>query len=168
MRLISWNVNGIRAAVRNSFWSWLAEDSPDILCLQETRIQPEQLTPKMRRPPGYHAFWHSGERKGYSGVATLSRQAPRLVQEGFGQPRFDIEGRTLLTQHGGFCLLNVYFPNGGSSSTMPCWPTVVNYGRRGSASSSAATTTPLTSPSTWPDQRTTRTRPAFFQRSGKP
>lgn len=113
MRLISWNVNGIRAAVRNNFWSWLAEDSPDVLCLQETRIQPEQLTPKMRQPPGYHALWNAGERKGYSGVATFSQQPPSVAQEGFGQSRFDVEGRTLLTQHSGFSLINVYFPNGG-------------------------------------------------------
>jgi exodeoxyribonuclease III len=113
MRLVSWNVNGIRAAVRNGFWSWLEDDGPDILCLQETRIQPEQLTPKMHQPPGYHALWHAGERRGYSGVATFSRERPGSAREGFGQPRFDVEGRTLLTRHGDFTLLNVYFPNGG-------------------------------------------------------
>ncbi|MCL7454758.1 MAG: exodeoxyribonuclease III [Anaerolineae bacterium] len=113
MRLVSWNVNGIRAAVRNGFWSWLEDDGPDILCLQETRIQPEQLTPKMHKPPGYHALWHAGERRGYSGVATLSRERPGSAREGFGQPRFDVEGRTLLTRHRSFTLLNVYFPNGG-------------------------------------------------------
>jgi exodeoxyribonuclease III len=113
MRLVTWNVNGIRAAVRNGFWSWLSEAQPDIVCLQETRIHPEQLTPKMCQPPGYHAFWHAGERRGYSGVATLSREQPLDVREGFGQPRYDVEGRTLLTRHGDLTLVNVYFPNGG-------------------------------------------------------
>jgi exodeoxyribonuclease-3 len=112
MRLISWNVNGIRAAVRKGFWSWLADDGADIVCLQETRIQPEQLTAKMRQPPGYQAHWHAGERKGYSGVATFCRETPLAVQEGFGQPRFDIEGRVLLTQHPAFTLINAYFPSG--------------------------------------------------------
>ena len=113
MRIVTWNVNGIRAAVRNGFWSWLASADSEVVCLQETRIQPEQLTPKMRRPPNYHALWHAGERPGSSGVATLSRHAPESLREGFGLPRFDVEGRTLLTRHQGFTLLNVYFPNGG-------------------------------------------------------
>jgi exodeoxyribonuclease-3 len=113
MRLVTWNVNGIRAAVRNGFWSWLASAGPEVVCLQETRIQPEQLAPKMRQPPGYHAVWHAGERRGYSGVATLSQHEPESLREGFGLSRFDVEGRTLLTRHEGFTLLNVYFPNGG-------------------------------------------------------
>lgn len=113
MRLVTWNVNGIRAAVRNGFWSWLSEAQPDVVCLQETRIQPEQLTPEMRQPSGYHAYWHAGERPGYSGVATLCREQPGSIREGFGEPRFDVEGRTLVTRHAGLTLLNVYFPNGG-------------------------------------------------------
>lgn len=115
MRLVSWNVNGIRAAVRNGFWEWLAADNPDILCLQETRIQADQLTEKMRRPSGCHAYWHSAERKGYSGVATFCRAQPRAVRLGFGQPPFDIEGRVLVTEHPGFTLVNAYFPSGRRS-----------------------------------------------------
>jgi exodeoxyribonuclease-3 len=111
-RLVSWNVNGIRAAVRKGFWDWLAADAPDILCLQETRIQPDQRTRKMRQPPGYHASWVDGERKGYSGVATFSREEPKAVRGGFGPAHFDAEGRVLLTEHPAFTLLNVYFPNG--------------------------------------------------------
>lgn len=112
MRLVSWNVNGIRAASRNGFWEWLAANSPDILCLQETRIQSEQLTEEMRQCAGYHAFWHSAEDKGYSGVATFCRQQPRTVHKGFGQPRFDAEGRVLVTAHPEFSLANAYFPSG--------------------------------------------------------
>jgi len=112
LKLVSWNVNGIRAAIRNGFWEWLATDAGDILCLQETRIVPEQLTDQMRNPPGYRTFWHSAERKGYSGVATFCRGEPEGVQEGFGQPDFDTEGRVLITEHPGFTLVNAYFPNG--------------------------------------------------------
>jgi exodeoxyribonuclease-3 len=112
MRLVTWNVNGIRAAIRNGFWEWLAADAPDILCLQETRIHPEQISEDMRHPPGYHTFWHSAERKGYSGVATFCRDEPQAVSEGFGQPRFDGEGRVLVTEHRGLTLVNAYFPSG--------------------------------------------------------
>jgi exodeoxyribonuclease-3 len=112
MRLVSWNVNGIRAAVRKGFWDWLAADGPDIVCLQETRIDPEQLTDQMRRPLDYHAHWHSAERKGYSGVATFCQKEPLAVRHGFGQPQFDAEGRVFITEHPGFTLLNAYFPSG--------------------------------------------------------
>jgi exodeoxyribonuclease-3 len=112
IRLVSWNVNGIRAVIRNGFWDWLAADQPGILCLQETRIQLDQLTGTMRQPPGYHAFWHPAQRKGYSGVATLCRQEPLAVRQGFGHPAFDDEGRVLITEHPGFTLVNAYFPSG--------------------------------------------------------
>jgi exodeoxyribonuclease-3 len=105
-------VNGIRAAIRKGLWEWLDADAPDILCLQETRIQPNQVASEVRQPPGYHTFWHAAERKGYSGVATFCREQPLDVHEGFHQPAFDIEGRVLRTEHAGFTLLNVYFPNG--------------------------------------------------------
>lgn len=113
MKLVSWNVNGIRAVTRKGFWAWLSADAPDVVCLQETRIQPEQLTAKMRAPDGgYHTFWCDAERKGYSGVATFSRPEPQAVRKGFGQPQFDVEGRVLITEYAGFTLLNVYFPSG--------------------------------------------------------
>lgn len=115
MKLVSWNVNGIRAASRKGFNTWLAETKPDILCLQETRIQPEQLSPRMKHPIGYHTYWNSAERKGYSGVATFTTNQPLSVRHGFGQPEFDIEGRVLVTEHPAFTLLNVYFPNGRRS-----------------------------------------------------
>ena len=95
MRIISWNVNGIRAAERKGFLEWLTEVRPDVLCVQETKAQPDQLGKKLREPAGYHSYWHSAERKGYSGVATYSR-GPVAVQHGFGVPEFDVEGRTLI------------------------------------------------------------------------
>jgi exodeoxyribonuclease-3 len=112
VKLLSWNVNGIRAASRHGFWDWLPTASPDILCLQETRIQPEQLTGQMRNPPGYQAVWHHAERKGYSGVATFFSSEAVAVQAGFGRPEFDLEGRVLATEHDGFTLVNAYFPSG--------------------------------------------------------
>jgi exodeoxyribonuclease-3 len=112
VRLISWNVNGIRAVSSKGFWDWLATNAPDVLCLQETRIQAEQLSEESRNPDGYYTFWHSAARKGYSGVATFCREQPKTVQAGFGKPEFDREGRVLITRHAGFTLLNAYFPSG--------------------------------------------------------
>jgi exodeoxyribonuclease-3 len=112
VRLVSWNVNGIRSAVRKGFWEWLDSETPDVLCLQETRIHPAQLTEPMEHPPDYHAIWHSAARRGYSGVATFCRTEPRAVKVGFGPPLFDVEGRVLITEHAGFTLVNAYFPSG--------------------------------------------------------
>jgi exodeoxyribonuclease-3 len=113
VKLISWNVNGIRAVAKRGFGEWLAEASPDVLCLQETRAQPDQLTAELRQPAGYQVHWNSAQRKGYSGVATFCRSDPLSVKVGFGVDEFDVEGRVLTTEHPGFKLLNVYFPNGG-------------------------------------------------------
>lgn len=115
MRLISWNVNGIRAVTRKGFLDWMASESPDVLCAQETKAQPDQLAPELCQPPGYHAYWNSARRKGYSGVATFSKTEPLHVQAGFGIEEFDIEGRVLMTGYPGFKLFNVYFPNGKRS-----------------------------------------------------
>ena len=110
--LVSWNVNGIRAVIRKGFWDWLGSSQPDILCLQETRIQDEQLTRAMREAAGYHAYWLHAERKGYSGVATFCRQMPLSVRTGFGVPEFDTEGRVLVSEHPEFTLVNSYVPSG--------------------------------------------------------
>jgi len=112
MRLVSWNVNGIRAAIRNGFWDWLAADATDMLCLQETRIQIDQLTEEMLDPPAHRSYWVSADQKGYSGVATFSRREPLAVTAGLGQPQFDGEGRVLITEMPGFTLINAYFPSG--------------------------------------------------------
>ena len=112
MKLISWNVNGVRAAVKKGLLDWLESEKPDILCLQETKAHKEQLTSEILEDHGYHTYWHSGEKKGYSGVATFSREEPLYVQEGLGIEKYDIEGRVLLTEHENFLLYNIYFPNG--------------------------------------------------------
>jgi exodeoxyribonuclease-3 len=113
VKLISWNVNGLRAVAKRGFLEWLSGASPDVLCIQETRAQPDQLTPKLRQPSGYQAYWNSAQRKGYSGVATFCKLEPTHVEAGFGIEEFDVEGRVLMTKHPGFKLFNVYFPNGG-------------------------------------------------------
>lgn len=115
VRLLSWNVNGVRAVEKRGFIRWLDATSPDVLCLQETKAVPDQLGDALRSPSGYHVYWDSAERKGYSGVAIFSREEPLRVNSGFGIGRFDSEGRVLCAQYPGFRLYNVYFPNGKSS-----------------------------------------------------
>lgn len=112
MRLVSWNVNGMRAVLKKGFSEWLASAVPDVLCIQETKIQPDQLSDEMRQPIGYTSFWNSADRKGYSGVSTWSRSDPLRTENGFGVDEFDVEGRVLMTEYPLFKLFNVYFPNG--------------------------------------------------------
>ena len=112
MKLISWNVNGVRAVVKKGFLDWLEQAQPDILCLQETKAHVDQLAAEILTDHGYHTFWHSGERRGYSGVATFCKEEPLYVQEGLGIERYDAEGRVLVTEHENFLLYNIYFPNG--------------------------------------------------------
>ncbi len=114
MIILSWNVNGVRAVQKKGFLEWLSKESPDILCIQETKAHPDQLDAFLLNPPGYHTYWSSALKKGYSGVAILTRQKPIAVKTGFGVPRFDEEGRILLTEFSEFVLLNIYFPNGKS------------------------------------------------------
>ncbi len=112
MKIISWNVNGIRAADRKGLFEWIKKEAPDILCLQEIKAQPEQVSPHLRNMPGYNIFLNSAERKGYSGVATFTKEKPTDVKKGFGIEKFDNEGRTLITEFPSFTLFNIYFPNG--------------------------------------------------------
>jgi len=112
-KLISWNVNGIRAAEKKGFPDWLAATGADLVAIQETKAHPEQLSPALLDPPGYQAAWSSAERKGYSGTVTYSRHAPLQVITGLGDPRFDTEGRTLIHEFEPFVFFNIYFPNGG-------------------------------------------------------
>lgn len=116
MLLLSWNVNGIRAVEKKGFLNWLADASPDILCLQETKAHPSQLGENLLKPAGYKTFWAAAEKKGYSGVAIWSKVEPDVVQLGLGIPEFDSEGRTLIAEYKDFVLFNVYFPNGGSGN----------------------------------------------------
>lgn len=112
LNLISWNVNGIRAAQRKGFLDWLSEASPDILCVQETKAHPEQLDNILRQPEGYHTYWASAEKKGYSGVGLYSKTEPKSVQIGLGIEAYDREGRTIVADYGDFVFIGAYFPNG--------------------------------------------------------
>jgi exodeoxyribonuclease-3 len=111
MKLLSWNVNGIRAAHRNGFLRWFESQDADIICLQETKAHREQLDAELLHPLGYHSKWHSAEKRGYSGVATYSRRRPLVVHEGIGDKEIDREGRVLVSEYRGFVLINAYFPN---------------------------------------------------------
>jgi exodeoxyribonuclease-3 len=112
MKLISWNVNGVRAAYKKGFADWFRNEKADVVCLQETKAQPDQLEPEVLNPGGYHGEWHWGEKKGYCGVATFSKNAPLKVERGLSDKRFDGEGRVLVTKHDDITLFNIYFPNG--------------------------------------------------------
>ncbi len=106
MKLLSWNVNGIRAIATKGFFQWMQKESPDILCLQETKAHPNQLTEDFLKPQGYYSFWSSAEKKGYSGVAIYTKIKPISVTEGLGIAEFDSEGRTLIADFGDFPIRN--------------------------------------------------------------
>ena len=112
MKLLSWNVNGIRAAVKKGFLEYLEDENPEIICIQETKAHKEQLTSEILEDHGYFTYWHSGQKKGYSGVATFCKEEPLYIQEGIGIKKYDDEGRVLITEHNKFLLYNIYFPNG--------------------------------------------------------
>ncbi len=114
LELISWNVNGIRAIHRKGFIDWLSENKPDIISIQETKAQIDQLPKKLINIPDYTSYFNSAERKGYSGVATYSQIKPKNVINGMGIDKFDTEGRLLRIDYDEFILLNIYYPNGGS------------------------------------------------------
>ena len=111
LRLVSWNVNGLRAVFKKGFLDILKEMSPDVLALQEIKAMAEQLPESLQRLDGYHSYFYSAVRKGYSGVATYSRQEPDNVIKGIGDPRFDDEGRVLTLEFPTYYFINCYFPN---------------------------------------------------------
>ncbi len=108
MKLISWNVNGLRACLTKGFAESMAALDADVICLQETKLQAGQLNWSM---PGYTDYWHYAQRKGYAGTAVFSRIPPLQVITGLGDDRFDAEGRTLILEFQQFWLVNVYVPN---------------------------------------------------------
>ena len=112
MKIITWNVNGLRAVLGKQALDWAWEQKPDVLCLQEIKARPDQLTDDQRKFPGFGAVWNPAERAGYSGVATFLRTPALETQLGMNAPRFDMEGRLISTLHPGFRLFNIYFPNG--------------------------------------------------------
>ncbi len=112
MQILSWNVNGIRAAIRKGLWPWVNKEKPDIICFQETKARAEQVPPSLDEPKDYYTYWNSADRPGYSGVATFSKPKPISIENGMSLKKFDQEGRVITTKFKEFTLLNVYFPNG--------------------------------------------------------
>ncbi|MGC9330743.1 MAG: exodeoxyribonuclease III [Bacteroidales bacterium] len=110
--LYTYNVNGIRAAIRKGLKDWFTAVKPDVLMIQETKAQPEDIDTFFFKELGYHVFVHSAEKKGYSGVMTICRQEPDAVIAGIGNEKFDAEGRFLRTDFGEITLINSYFPSG--------------------------------------------------------
>ncbi len=114
MRIISVNVNGIRAAARKGFFPWLEKQDADVICLQEVRALEEQLTDPQFYPTGYQCHYYAAEKKGYSGVALYTRLQPDEVIRGLGWPDIDIEGRYIEARFGQLSVISVYLPSGSS------------------------------------------------------
>ena len=114
VKILTYNVNGIRAALRKDFASWLKATNPDVLCLQEIKANSEQFDESIFTDLGYHCFWNSAEKKGYSGVAILTKTKPQHVEYGCGIEQIDFEGRILRADFDGFSVVSAYFPSGSS------------------------------------------------------
>ena len=113
-RLVSWNVNGIRAAYKKGFLDWLEADQPDVLSIQETKLQAHQRTDDMIDPPGaYNTYWSYSQRPGYSSTALFSKTAPESVRTELGVEQYDTDGRSIIAEYPDFTLFAHYFPNGG-------------------------------------------------------
>jgi exodeoxyribonuclease III len=122
LHLVSWNVNGLRACLRKGGGQWLAACDADVICLQETRALPEQVELDL---PGYAAYWNPARKPGYSGVAILTRRAPRQVTCGLGLPELDGEGRVLHVELDDLHVVTVYTPNAQRELTRLAWRTAV-------------------------------------------
>ena len=114
MKILTYNVNGIRAALRKDFSSWLKAVNPDIICLQEIKANPEQFEASVFTDLGYHCFWNPAEKKGYSGVAILTKTKPQHVEYDCGIEEIDFEGRILRADFDRFSVMSAYFPSGSS------------------------------------------------------
>lgn len=114
MKIISYNVNGIRAALGKNFTVWLKSENPDIICFQETKAHPDQIDTMIFAELGYTTYLHSAQKKGYSGVAILTKKAPDNVVIGINNPRFDDEGRVIRADFGDLSVISVYIPSGSS------------------------------------------------------
>ena len=114
MKIVTANVNGIRAAGRKGFFDWIGKTLPNVVCIQETKAQIEQLTDVLYHPEGYHCFYHDAQKKGYSGVALYCRQQPDEVITGMGNKEFDSEGRYIEARFGNLSVISLYMPSGSS------------------------------------------------------
>lgn len=114
MKILSYNVNGIRAAMRKGLNEWIEAAQPDVLCLQETKAQPEQIKDEIEtlNKLGYYSYWHSAEKKGYSGVAIITKHKPKHIEYGTGIDYMDNEGRVIRADFENFSVISVYIPSG--------------------------------------------------------
>jgi len=112
MKIISFNLNGIRSAINKGLYEWLEHEKPDVLCVQEIKALPEQIDVIKFKELGYNSYIHSAQKPGYSGVAVFSKSKPNLVKSGIGIPEFDKEGRLLRLDFGNLTIINSYFPSG--------------------------------------------------------
>lgn len=116
VKVISFNVNGIRAAMRKNIWCYLAEEDPDFICFQELKAQEHNLTEQEKNPLGLYYQWHCAQKKGYSGVAIYSKHKPQQIQLGVGYEEIDNEGRFVQFDYKNFCLISLYLPSGSFSA----------------------------------------------------
>ena len=114
MKIITYNVNGLRAAVGKGLAEWIQQEQPDVLCIQETKLQPDQFPALIFEELGYHSYLYCAQKKGYSGVAILSKRKPDHVEYGMGIPEYDNEGRFIRADYGDFSVVSVYHPSGTS------------------------------------------------------
>jgi len=114
MKIISYNVNGLRAAIKKGFLEWLEKENPDIICIQETKMQEDQVDKLAFEAMGYRQYWNMAEKKGYSGVGILTKLKPDHFSTGMGIPKYDREGRVIRLDFKDFTLINSYFPSGSS------------------------------------------------------
>jgi exodeoxyribonuclease-3 len=118
MKIISYNVNGIRAALRKGFIDWLKSADPDIVLIQETKANPEQVDTHLFEEAGYHHYWFSAQKKGYSGVAILSKKEPNALQYGTGIESMDFEGRNIRADFDNVSVMSLYLPSGSNSDRL--------------------------------------------------
>ncbi len=114
MKIISYNVNGVRSAINKGLITWLKSSNPDILCLQEIKLSETELVSPLFEELGFYCYWYPAQKRGYSGVAILSKTKPNNVQYGIGNSLFDDEGRILRADFDTFSILSMYFPSGSS------------------------------------------------------
>jgi exodeoxyribonuclease-3 len=132
MKIVSWNVNGLRSVYQNGFLIWLKETNAEIVCLQEIKAQEGQLPQELLKPQGYDSYFSSARKKGYSGVTVYTKQKPFRVEKTTGLSRFDQEGRFLKLDYADFSLINIYLPHGGRRKEnltykLQAYSTLINY-----------------------------------------
>jgi exodeoxyribonuclease-3 len=116
LKIITYNVNGLRAAIGKGLPEWIAQTQPDVLCIQETKLQPDQFPAMIFTELGYNTYLHSAQKRGYSGVAILAKKKPDHVAAGMGIAKYDSEGRFLRADYGDVSIVSVYHPSGTTGS----------------------------------------------------